>query len=126
MPPPEDQRDYEQWRQYIASLDAQESAQASRRLQNRFFLMLVASVVALAVILGQLATLFGFSGLYVDMLLKLAFGTLAVAAVVLIYATWLEWRISIDRALSRERAFTLQKQLDDLNSRALKRTSNIG
>jgi uncharacterized membrane protein len=114
LPPPEDQRDYEQWRMYIVALDERESAQANRQLQNRFFLMMIAAVLALAVILGQLAVLFGFPDVYLHLLLKFAFGTLAVAAVMLIYATWLEWRIGTDQAVDKDRLATLHQRIEAL------------
>ena len=114
LPPPENQRDYAQWRQYVCALDALDSAKAIRTQQKRFFLMISAMILVLAAILPQLVGLFGFNIIYGDVILKFAFSALAWSAILLIYSTWLQWRINLDQKADINRMSNLTQRLENL------------
>jgi hypothetical protein len=116
LPPPENQRDYEQWRQYVSAIDARDSAEALRAQQKRFFLMIIAMILVLAAILPQLARLLGFEIIIGDLILKFAFGTLALSAALLICATWLQWRMSLDKKADIKRMVALNQRLVGLKN----------
>ena len=78
--------------------------------------MISAMILVLAAILPQLVGLFGFNIIYGDVILKFAFSALAWSAILLIYSTWLQWRINLDQKADINRMSNLTQRLENLKN----------